>query len=256
MVAGKFRPVIRVLKALAMMFGFGVFAVGILAELICLPVFLILDRWRGPKWSRMQWLHRVLMGAWLIMMRAFRLLEARQPQGQPHPGPCVVVANHPGLFDVISVIRYTPKLCVLANYRLTRRLPLGPIVRASGYVLSPDMDRISPLESLEGAMETIKMGYKFLLFPEGTRSPVGGLHPFKAGAFKIANRLNVPIQPVLIKNIPPFLPKKAKWYSLPVKCSVMELEFWEPLPPPPAGKEREFACELQTRFAEALGISS
>jgi 1-acyl-sn-glycerol-3-phosphate acyltransferase len=254
--AGVFRPVIRALKGLAMMFMFGVFAAGILVELISLPFIRIMDRRSGPNWSRMQWLHRVLMGFWLYLMRIFRLLDARRPQGRPHPGPCVVVCNHPGLFDVISVIRYTPKLSVLANYRLTRRLPLGPIFRSCGYVLSPDLDRISPLESLESAMETIEAGYKFLLFPEGTRSPVGGLHSFKAGAFKIANRLNVPVQPVLIKNVPPFMPKNGKWYYPPLECSRLELEFWEPLDPPPAGKEREFARELQGRFAAALGLSS
>ena len=254
--AGAFGPLVRVLKGLLMGFMFLVFGAGILVELISLPFIWIMDRRNGPKWTRMQWLHRVLMGLWLYLMRAFRLLDARPPLGQPHPGPCVVVCNHPGLFDVISIIRYTPRLSVLANYRLTRHLPLGPIFHSCGYVLSPDLHRISPLESLEAAMETISSGYKFLLFPEGTRSPVGGLHPFKAGAFKIANRLNVPVQPVLIKNVPPFLPKKGKWYYPPLECSTLELEFWEPLDPPAAGQERELARELHSRFAAALGISA
>ena len=105
------------------------------------------------------------------------------------------------------------------------------------------------------AVERIRSGQKFLLFPEGTRSPKGGLLPFKPGAFRIAGMARVPIQPVLIRNMPPFLPKEDKWYFPPSPISSLEMEFWEPVGPPERGKEEELARELEHRYRSALGMN-
>ncbi|MFH1136317.1 MAG: hypothetical protein V1816_09580, partial [Pseudomonadota bacterium] len=86
-------------------------------------------------------------------------------------------------------------------------------------------------------------------------SPRGGLRPFNAGAFKMASRIKVPLQPVIIRNDPPFLPKGAKWFYPPRKTSLIRLEFWEPIPPPEPGREREAARELEARIRQALGLT-
>jgi 1-acyl-sn-glycerol-3-phosphate acyltransferase len=122
-------------------------------------------------------------------------------------------------------------------------------------VLSPDYEQGSPLEALDEAMETLERGYKFMVFPEATRSPKGGMGRFSAGPFMLARRANVPVQPVLIRNDPPFMPKEDKWYFPPFHASTIRLEYWEPLAPPEAGKEREFAKELENRYREALGFA-
>jgi 1-acyl-sn-glycerol-3-phosphate acyltransferase len=164
----------------------------------------------------------------------------------------VVVANHPGLFDVLFLIRDVPGLTVLVKTSLARKLPLGPVLRDLDYVLVPDHERVGPLDTAEEALEKIRKGRKVLLFPEGTRSPKGSLRPFRPGAFKIARMTGVPVQPVLIRNVPPFMPKEDSWYLPPRVTSLLELTFWEPLPPPERGEERAFARRLEQRYREAL----
>jgi hypothetical protein len=72
----------------------------------------------------------------------------------------------------------------------------------------------------------------------------------------LAGRSNVPVQPVFIRNQPPFLPKEDRWYFPPFHASTIQLEYWEPLAPPGTGKEREFAKELEARYRESLSLAA
>jgi 1-acyl-sn-glycerol-3-phosphate acyltransferase len=235
-----------------MAFMFGTFFLGILVFLVgVIPLAGVLNALRGEA-PRVERAARRGFGWWLGFMGVLGLVRSRPARGEVHEGPCVVVANHPGLFDVLFLIRDIPSLSVLVKTGLARRLPLGPVLRALEYVLVPDLDRVSPLDTAEETLEKIHKGRKVLLFPEGTRSPKGALRPFRAGAFKIARMTGVPVQPVLIRNVPPFMPKEDPWYLPPRETSVLEMTFWEPLPPPDRGEERECARRLERRYREAL----
>jgi len=244
---------IRAAKGLGMAFMFGTFFLGILIFLFgVIPLSAVLNRIAG-KAPRVERAARTGFGWWLGFMGVLGLVRSRPPRGRLPDGPCVVVANHPGLFDVLFLIRDIPALSVLVKVSLARKLPLGPVLRALDYVLVPDHDRVHPLDTAEQALEKIARGRKILLFPEGTRSPAGALRPFRAGAFKIARMTGVPIQPVLLRNAPHFMPKEDPWYLPPRRTSVLEMAFWEPLPPPAKGEERAFARRLEARYREALG---
>lgn len=247
--------IVRTTKGVLMGVLYGVFFLGILCQLILfLPGISILNRLFGKQPYRMQWALRILLNLWLRFLWACRLLVSMPAKGKPLEGPCVVVSNHPGLFDVLFLIREIPHMCVMVKRILAKRLPLSPLFQSAGYVLSPDYERMSPLQSLDEATEKIKKGYKFMVFPEATRSPKGVLGRFSSGPFMLARLANVPVQPVVIRNNPPFLPKEDKWYFPPFHASTIGLEYWEPLAPPKAGREREFAKELEARYREALSL--
>jgi 1-acyl-sn-glycerol-3-phosphate acyltransferase len=248
---------LRGTKGLLMLGLFGVFLLGIFFELlIILPILWVLNRILKPRPYRTQWTISILVGLWLFLLRACGLLKVRELKGKPFDGPCVIVSNHPGLFDVLFLIRDIPRMSVMVKQSLARKLPLGPVFRSAGYVLSPDFEQRGPFQSLDEAIEKIAMGYKFMIFPEATRSPKGDLGRFNPGPFMLARLSNVPLQPLLVKNDPPFLPKEDKWYFPPSRVSTLEIEFWEPLAPPRAGQEREFARDLEARYREALGLTS
>lgn len=247
---------VRVIKGALMAALYGVFFVGILCELLVfLPIISVVNRLFGRQPYRMQWALRTLLNLWLWFLRVFRFLAPGPSKGKPVQGPCVVVSNHPGLFDVLFLVRDIPRMSLMVKRALARKLPLGPLFRSAGYVLAPDYEHGSPLEVLDEAMEKLKRGYKFMVFPEATRSPKGEMGRFNPGPFLLARQANVPVQPVLIRNHPPFLPKEDKWYFPPFHASTLQLEYWEPLAPPAAGREREFAKGLEKRYREALGLS-
>lgn len=235
---------------------FGMFLGGIFVELfLVLPLIWCLEKIYGPEPDRMQRSHRILLSFWIEMLELCGLLSAKPAIGKPFDGPCVVISNHPGLFDVLFLIRDIPRLSVLVKRTLAKKLPLGPIFRSAGYILSTDVEGNSPVSTMLDAAEKIRRGYKFLIFPEGSRSPKGGLRKFKVGAFRIARMMNVPVQPVLIRNIPPFIPKEDKWYLPPWKISRLEMEYWEPILPPQLGKEKEYARRLENRYKHVLGFT-
>jgi 1-acyl-sn-glycerol-3-phosphate acyltransferase len=251
-----FENFLRSMKGLLMFLLFGAFLFGILFELlITFPILWVLNRILKPKPYRMQWTIRILVSLWLLLLRGCGLLKATKPKGKPFDGACVVVSNHPGLFDVLFLIRDVPRMSVMVKQSLARRLPLGPVFRSAGYVLSPDFEKRGPFQCLDEAVEKIHTGYKFMSFPEATRSPKGDLGKFNAGPFMLARLSNVPLQPLFVRNDPPFLPKEDKWYFPPSQMSTLEIEFWEPMAPPRAGQEKEFARNLEARYREALGLS-
>jgi len=247
----------RSIKGFLMGALFGVFLLGIFIELlIALPILWVLNRILGPQPYRMQWTIRILVTLWLFLLRGCGLLKTGQLKGKPFDGSCVIVSNHPGLFDVLFLIRDVPRMSVMVKQSLARKLPLGPVFRSAGYVLSPDFEQRGPFQCLDEAIEKIHMGYKFMIFPEATRSPKGDLGKFNAGPFMLARLSNVPLQPLFVRNDPPFLPKEEKWYFPPSRVSTLEIEFWEPMAPPRAGQEREFAKDLEARYRKALGLPS
>ncbi|MBN1381182.1 MAG: 1-acyl-sn-glycerol-3-phosphate acyltransferase [Deltaproteobacteria bacterium] len=246
---------IRRVKGLVMLVLFGLFFVGILMELIFVFPFLwLLSRLAGPQPYLMQSVHSLLFGIWLFPLRCFGLLREKTPIGIPYSGPCLIVANHPGLFDVLFLIRRVPMLSMMVKSSLAVDLPLGKIFKLSGYIPAPEAGNVSPVAALLDARNLIQSGYKFLFFPEGTRSPKGGLRPFKHGLFRLARMAGVPIQPVLIRNEPPFLTHDDQWRNPPFETSTIQLEFWDPLTPPEQGAEREFANMLESRYRETLGL--
>jgi 1-acyl-sn-glycerol-3-phosphate acyltransferase len=248
---------LRSMKGLLMGALFGVFLLGIFFELlIALPMLWVVSRILGPQPYRTQWTIRTLVSLWLFLLRGCRLLKARELKGKAFDGPCVVVSNHPGLFDVLFLIRDVPRMSVMVKQSLAKKLPLGPVFRSAGYVLSPDFEQRGPFQCVDEAIEKIHMGYKFMIFPEATRSPKGDLGRFNAGSFMLARLSNVPLQPLFVRNDPPFLPKEDKWYFPSSRVSTLEIEFWEPMAPPRAGQEREFARNLEARYRKALGLTS
>lgn len=245
---------IRAVKGLYMFIMFALFLAGILFHLVLvLPLAWVLGVFAGPK-RRVEKSVRVGFTWWLWLLGISGLLRAEPTRGTVCEGPCIIVCNHPGLFDVLFLIKEIPDLTVMVKASLPRVLPLGPLLKALGYVLVPDYRKINPIDTAEEAIIRIREGSRLQLFPEGTRSPFGDLLRFKTGAFKIARMTKVPVQPVLIKNEPPFLPKGDRWYFPRREISRIRLEFWAPMAPPEKGDELNYARELEKRFRKALGM--
>jgi 1-acyl-sn-glycerol-3-phosphate acyltransferase len=100
-----------------------------------------------------------------------------------------------------------------------------------------------------------------ILFPEGSRSPRGGLGPFKRGAAYVAEASGAPIIPVVIECDPPALMKGQAWYALPDRKLTFSLTVGEPLHAgglspgkhPRAIAARRITEKLRAHFQARLG---
>ena len=99
-----------------------------------------------------------------------------------------------------------------------------------------------------------------MIFPEGTRSPVEGLHPFNKGAMYLAIAQQAWVFPVFIQLDFPILKKGWKWYQMPKGPITMTVEFlplleaakWESDPLRKGRASKELAKSLEECYRNLL----
>jgi 1-acyl-sn-glycerol-3-phosphate acyltransferase len=102
--------------------------------------------------------------------------------------------------------------------------------------------------------ERLAQGFSVVIFPEGTRSPVGGLGPMLKGAFAVASTTQTDLLPVLITADPPALHKEAPWHVLPdrpVDYRVRALG----LMPTQGASARKLQRQVTELYQRELGLS-
>jgi 1-acyl-sn-glycerol-3-phosphate acyltransferase len=198
-----------------------------------------LTRWRHRRAPVMEqavacqrWVQRsfVLLHAY---MRGCGLLHFQPRQVDARvPGPrFVMVANHPTLVDVAALSAVFGRITCIAKRPLFRTPILGAILRSCAYIDGGNGDALSGALVVGRALELLEMEMPVLVFPEGTRSPAGGLGRLKRGAFEIACRANVPLLPVVIRCEPAALSKSHAWYQIPPRTAVFTVTRLPPLSP-------------------------
>lgn len=139
------------------------------------------------RWSKDNlWLSRAH-----VEIEGLENIDLRRPQ--------VLVANHSGLHDILSIAAYLPiQFRWIAKKSLFRVPFMGWHMRRSGYIA---IDRENPREAAKSIIEAAKIiqgGVNAIAFPEGTRSRTGDLGKFHSGAFSLALRTGVPVVPVTL----------------------------------------------------------
>jgi 1-acyl-sn-glycerol-3-phosphate acyltransferase len=140
--------------------------------------------------------------------------------------PAIVIANHPTLLDITALTVAVGPACIMAKKTLFSNPLVGPLLRACGHIAVGAPGDGTDL-AVDQAEARLRAGHLVIMFPEGTRSPVGGLGRFRLGAFELARRTGVLVVPVRITALPPALWKGLPWYSIPRQTVDFRLQ---PLP--------------------------
>ena len=137
-------------------------------------------------------------------------LDSQGLSGLEDIGPCIVVANHPTLIDVVLLGSHLRQMDCIVNAGWTAHSPfLARAIDAAGYVRNDAGSQI-----VDACAERLRRGRRLLVFPEGTRSPAGGLHRFHRGAVHISLASGMPIVAVTIHAKPRMLGSKRKWHDV------------------------------------------
>ncbi len=119
------------------------------------------------------------------------------------PYPVIFVPNHVSFFDLFisgTVLPGNPRGLELKEH-FNKPIYGWFIARFGEIPIDPKSAR-SIKESFERAAEILHSKRRnILVMPEGTRTRDGKVKKFKSGAFYLARRANVPVVPVVYKNL-------------------------------------------------------
>lgn len=114
-------------------------------------------------------------------------------------GVCIFASNHVSNVDPPAQFPSIPRrVSILAKKQVFRIPVLSKAMRLAKFVPVDREDRESAAGSVDLAVEYLKEGLSFFIYPEGTRSRDGRLQPFKKGTFVMAIQAGVPIVPVAL----------------------------------------------------------
>ena len=113
----------------------------------------------------------------------------------------IYVGNHQGYFDIPLVLGYLGGAKGLVAKKEIQKMPMirSWMVELGCVFIDRENPRAS-MNALNQAAQHVLDGYPMVVFPEGTRSKTGDMAEFKAGAFKIAQKNNVPVVPFFIEG--------------------------------------------------------
>ena len=142
------------------------------------------------------------------------------------PGTCLFVANHTSSADAPAVVNAIPRrIAILLKKSLFKYPIVGQAFTLAHFIPVERSKHESAIASLEKAIEAMREGQSFLIYPEGTRSPDGRLQPFKKGAVVMAIKAGVPIVPVACSGAHRIMEKR----SLVIHPGEILVEFLEPI---------------------------
>lgn len=205
----------RSVRACAYYAMFPIFVLGAALFYVALRVHIIGVRGQQRERIARLYIHR---GARLlfVILRATRLVDLTVDAGsQDARGGDrgrVVVANHPSMLDAMLLLSIHPNAVCIMKRTLLRVPIISSFASLAGYIPQADAP-----ELLTTARRVVAHGASIIIFPEGTRSPVGSLGEFRRGAARIAVEEGVPIEIFALSMDPVVLGRGAGWRSPPSK---------------------------------------
>ncbi len=143
-------------------------------------------------------------------------------------GPAVIVANHLSLLDILVLFRLQSHFRWVSK-RENFRVPfVGWNMTLCDYIPLQRGQAASIQAMMRHCDRVIGEGNSIMMSPEGTRSATGRMRSWKPGAFQIAERNRVPIQPIIIRGTAEALPKRG--FILQGRHAI-SIEVLDPIPP-------------------------
>jgi 1-acyl-sn-glycerol-3-phosphate acyltransferase len=168
--------------------------------------------------------------------------------GSPHPGPCLIVANHASLLDPIALLACSPRplLFLVAPWIYDHPI-LARGLRQMGHLKVTRGEAGGAPQLAQNIVERIQQGHTLAAFPEGGLETSPGLREFNLGVFQVAAENHLVIQPVVLKGTRTAMP----WPHLVPLPMQLEAHFGPPLRA--QGTDLVAAVELARQARQWIG---
>ena len=146
-----------------------------------------------------------------------------------------MVANHPTLVDHGALAAAFGRLVCVAKPLLFRAPIIGQVVRGCAYLEGGETEGLAAGLIVNQALDRIAQSMPLLVFPEGTRSPAGGLRRCE----------------------PLALGKGTPWYDVPSQVAVLTVTRLPPMDPAAFGGNAGAMTEAcEEIFRRHLGLTT
>jgi len=122
-----------------------------------------------------------------------------QVQGQPRPGPTLLVANHVSWLDIAALHAAAPRARFVSKADVRQWPLLGWLVAGAGTLFIERERKRDALRVVHAMAEALRAGEMVAVFPEGTTGPGPALLPFHANLLQAAIATGTPIQPAVLR---------------------------------------------------------
>ena len=147
-------------------------------------------------------------GIRVALVLAGTRIEVLGKEGLADSRNTVIVANHISHLDAPVLLQALGVDFKAVAKKEVFKLPvLGAVLRLAGFIEVDRGDRAQATRAIARAVEALKGGDCFLIFPEGTRSRTGDLGPFKKGGFVVAMDAGSRIVPVALQGTRELMPR-------------------------------------------------
>ncbi|WP_432495109.1 lysophospholipid acyltransferase family protein [Kineococcus auxinigenes] len=131
----------------------------------------------------------------------------------PATGPAILASNHLSLADAVLLPTVLPRrITFIAKAEMftgagVRGRLFGGLLRRVGQLPVDRSGGAASSAAIDGAVEVLRRGELFGIYPEGTRSPDGRLHRGRTGVARIALRSGAPVLPVAMVGTGELMPR-------------------------------------------------
>lgn len=125
----------------------------------------------------------------------------------------IIVANHQSMADIFVLSGLLLPFKWVSKDSLFRIPFFGWNMMLNEYIPIKRGDRKSIKDMMGACRNKLLRGSSIMMFPEGTRSEDGELMDFRAGSFRLATDLQMPILPVVIEGTRDIIVRHKRYFN-------------------------------------------
>jgi 1-acyl-sn-glycerol-3-phosphate acyltransferase len=134
---------------------------------------------------------------WLLYLRLAHGIGFRGRRNIPARGPLIIAPNHVSYYDPPAVGCGVPQRIRTMAWDALFRIPVfRSVIRSLGAF--PVKLKTAHKSAIQESLKVLRNNECLMMFPEGARSPTGGLQPFAPGMARLALQTGASILPVTI----------------------------------------------------------